>query len=979
MTLIDYYFDETSKYTKEYGEKTVVLIECGKFFEIYGVKDKRTQVICNNKSKIEEVSKLCNLSIAFKNGDKNNIIMAGCPMSSIDKYIQLLVENGWTVPLILQDKVIKTHRSLKNVYTAGSYFNNNDTQITNNIMCVWIEVKNPSFVRTSKDMLCGISVLDIYSGKCYIHQYEINHYIHEPSSYDELEHFYTIYKPKEVHFIYDNMSEKELSEIIQFINVDSLVIKKEITAHTKLKNCQKQTYQEDILKKYYEINDYNIFIESCLLNEYEIAKQSFCYLLELLNNHNPDLIKNIYEPQMYDITNNIILGNHSLKQLNIVEDKNNTSKISSVVSFLSFYCLTIMGKREMKKNILNPCCDINHLNEQYDIIDYVKTKNDQFSYVYKELKGIVDIEKLLRKIMLGTLTPVEIANLYSNIKTLLSIYKKIKKDKTLKKYIQSHIKEDIDKQCNILMSKIDESVDISECTSQSTTLEKNIFKYGVYDKIDNVLDKYENENNKLSLFINYLNEMLCSLEKGQQKNYVYMHKTDKSGISLQLTNRRSKLLIDYIKKHPNSTFSIPSSHSNEEPTIIKLSDLKTITGTSNCKRIESEQIRTIMDNITSLNLELMNVINEYYITFLSNLIELNENLKTIILFVIKIDIVMTKAFIAKKYNYCKPCIKNAKESFFEAKDIRHLLIEHLQTDELYVPNDISLGKEDKGHLLFGTNAVGKSSLVKSIGICVILAQSGFFVPCSSFTYFPYKSIFTRILGNDNIFKGLSTFAVEMIELNTILKFSTNRSLVLGDELCSGTETISAISIFISGILDLYKKKSSFIFATHFHQVTEMEEITSLKHLKLKHMKVRFNKEIDRLEYDRKLCDGPGDSIYGLEVCKSLRMPEHFLSQAYNIRLKLLPKTDSILNNKTSKYNSLKIKGNCEVCGKEGIDVHHLQFQKNADKDGYIKTFNKDHKANLINICKKCHNEIHQNNKEFKKVKTTKGYELMELN
>ena len=92
-------------------------------------------------------------------------------------------------------------------------------------------------------------------------------------------------------------------------------------------------------------------------------------------------------------------------------------------------------------------------------------------------------------------------------------------------------------------------------------------------------------------------------------------------------------------------------------------------------------------------------------------------------------------------------------SYLEAKDVRHVLIEHINKEEAYVPNDISLNKDKNGILLYGTNAVGKSSLIKSIGISVILAQSGMFVPCSEFIYYPYKSIFTRILGNDNIFKG----------------------------------------------------------------------------------------------------------------------------------------------------------------------------------------------------------------------------------
>ena len=146
--------------------------------------------------------------------------------------------------------------------------------------------------------------------------------------------------------------------------------------------------------------------------------------------------------------------------------------------------------------------------------------------------------------------------------------------------------------------------------------------------------------------------------------------------------------------------------------------------------------------------------------------------------------------------------------------MRHALIEHLNKEEAYVPNDISLEVDKNGMLLYGTNAVGKSSLIKSIGISIVLAQSGMFVPCSSFVYFPYKSVFTRILGNDNIFKGLSTFAVEMCELRTILTNCCENSLVLGDELCSGTEIDSALAIFASGVNYLCKKKATSVSYTH---------------------------------------------------------------------------------------------------------------------------------------------------------------------
>jgi DNA mismatch repair protein MutS len=358
-----------------------------------------------------------------------------------------------------------------------------------------------------------------------------------------------------------------------------------------------------------------------------------------------------------------------------------------------------------------------------------------------------------------------------------------------------------------------------------------------------------------------------------------------------------------------------------------------------------------------------------------------------------IDIVYAKAFIAEKYNYCKPEIVQTEtgKSFVQVENLRHCLIEKIQQTELYVANDLTIGKEKEkeketldGILLYGTNAVGKTSLIRALGISIIMAQAGLYVPASSYKFKPYKCIFTRILGNDNIFKGLSTFAVEMSELRTILRLADKNSLVLGDELCSGTESISAVSIFVAGVQALSKLECSFIFATHLHEIITYDEITSLKTVGMKHMSVIYDRQNDCLIYDRKLKDGPGNNMYGLEVCKSLSLPQDFLENAHNIRMKYHPDSSSILEHKSSHFNAKHVSGGlCEKC-KTGfaVDVHHLIYQNQANDKGNIKqndlTFNKNNAANLINLCQKCHDEIHKTNKKYKKVKTTTGTVLKEL-
>jgi DNA mismatch repair protein MutS len=149
------------------------------------------------------------------------------------------------------------------------------------------------------------------------------------------------------------------------------------------------------------------------------------------------------------------------------------------------------------------------------------------------------------------------------------------------------------------------------------------------------------------------------------------------------------------------------------------------------------------------------------------------------------------------------------------------------------------------------------------------------------------------------------------------------------------------------------------------------------------MSVIYDKEQDTLVYDRKLKDGPGNSMYGLEVCKSLNLPQDFLDAAYEIRMKYHPEGASILSLKTSRYNTKKIVGVCEKCGKnKGTEVHHLQYQKDANDNGVIINsdgiLHKNNLANLLTLCESCHDEIHKKDTRLKKVKTTKGTKLKEI-
>ena len=1023
MSLIATYLKLTKEYSDKYGEKTVVLMMVGSFYEIYGEKT------CNSDgsfyitgSKIEEISKLCDLSVAQKTGQ---YVMAGFTYTKIDKYLKKLQDAGYTAVVITQDPNNPSNRNVEGIYSPGTFFNPESVEISNNSMCIWVE--QVSYMK-NKSIVVGIANVDIYTGRVIMFEYKTEDK-HNPTTYDELERYISTYKPSEIIMI-TNFTEKILDDIINYTgilckNIHKVILTEDDTQRQQsstststststsssylignARKCEKQTYQHEILNKFYKFNIVASFIE--FTTTYEYATQAFIFLLHFLYEHNPNLVNKIREPVFDNKSDRVVLANHSLKQLNIIDDDSYTGKYSSVSKFLN-NCITPMGSRKFKYKILNPIFDCDKLNKEYDITEYIINKRGEtlITEWRSNMGELKDIEKLHRQIIHNKVTPRNLFHLYNNLTTISSMYEKMKSDKTIMAHVLSELENkkdsydlegrpipDISELCKKLQSYIETHLVLEKCFNiDNLNYEENFIRPSVSATLDNIVYDYENSYIELKSIQNYFCDLISSCEKvsktEKKYEYVKIHDTEKMGYSLQTTKRRAKLLEEQLKKqvksNPNSVKTeVPIEYETYKKTtsvlVIELSGITYPVATGSNSSIHSAQVDKICNTIIKSKQKMKIEIETIFTGFIKNIQNIFErDIQIIVDMVTMIDVLQNQVYVALKNKYCKPVTKKQPDdicnSFVKACDLRHCLIEHINTNELYVTNDIELGNntDQNGILLYGTNAVGKTSLIRALGIAVIMAQAGLYVPCSSFEYIPYKNIFTRILGNDNLFKGLSTFMVEMSELRVILKSANNFGLILGDELCSGTEMDSAISIFVAGLKKLHDAKCSFIFATHMHEINKYEEIEELDRLSMKHLEVTYNKEKDILVYDRKLKDGPGFSMYGLEVCRSLHLPEDFLKYANEIRLKYRNNEQSILSAKPSKYNAKKIRNICEMCNNEmGTEIHHLQHQKNADEFNFIGHFHKNHVANLISICEKCHDTVHLNGEQHRKVMTSTG-------
>jgi DNA mismatch repair protein MutS len=1018
MGIHEDYFELVNYYNSKYGDKSIVFIQVGAFYEIYGVTNTLKNCIEENPTAYR-VAQICDLKLANKQlniGENRILHMCGFRDYQLDKYIEKLVDEGYTVAVYKQDEqTAKTTRSLLGVFSSGTfcgqsggfssftnikdeeYISHTNQRLSNHITCLSIFLPR-SVVFSKKVIHFGLSSVDVFTGQSNLCEY-IREYKHDSTTYDDIERYMAITQPQELLLCYPPSLQDEIKEIIDFIGLSEckrihyIPIGNVTTTYSptlskmvnmtdtmsiwaeSFKKCSRQTYQEEIIRKFYkDIHDIDFFMNSYKLYEHPNATHSFLFLLEFIYSQNPDIINKIMEPLIYTENNELILANHSLRQLNIIDDHHileskTKTHISSVSRFIN-RCITAMGKRRQHSHIIRPTRDVDWLNRQYEITEYMMNELERRSTLY----GISDLEKTYRKITMKKLAINDLTTFYKNI---LEIGNFIKIE-------NPHMKKYLEDEKNIKFSDIQQSqqsiqefIETNMCVEYLETMfdeeTKNIFQSDKYPELDELYKKAFLSRDIIEGVCKYFNDLINKYEK-KQSEYCKLYETAKSTPYIRMTKRRYTIL----KEHLKGIVKIPLNNGKSYSLDASKIESTTISGSSKTSdiRLQSVQLDGLLSSVAEYKDDFLRELDVTYIKFIDMLKEKQKDFENIIFYVTSLDVVLNRAFVSKEYNYCRPSIID--KPIIRAYDLRHVLIEHIQQNEIYVPNDVILGDDKDGILLFGTNASGKSSLIKSLGIALVMAQSGFYVPCSKFEYTPFKYIFTRILGNDNIFKNLSTYAVEMSEFRTILKYADEHSLVLGDELCSGTEIGSALSIFSAGLIQLHERKTKCIFATHFHQLTEYERITKLERLCFKHLKVEID-EHEHIYYDRKMYDGAGNNMYGLVVCKALGMPKDFLELANNIRLELSPDEKSITHKKTSKYNSRKITDVCEMCGNPAIETHHLLPQQLADKDGFIVTssgtIHKNHKANLMSICEACHLSLHKEMKGeiigHKRVKNTK--------
>lgn len=995
MAVIQQYFDLTKKHRQDTGPKTVVMMQIGSFLEIYGyVHDVEEQ-----HSPFQSVVGICAWNAAKRTNEDPNLRMAGVPLASMDKYVELLLHAGWAVAVYLQSTIPgRTDRSLAHLFTPGTFFSQT-SGVSNHLLVIWVEYRPVSIARPTDCLFYGAACLDNMSGTVTVDEATCSPIRRDTSDYDWAQEICVAYNPRELRIVTGNEHSESFAIAIGKLAASILpqcTVRHHTHDETNVSKAQKQVYQAEVVRKCYGSEQTP---ESLTLLHYPLATSAFTLLLAEANACDPSLTRRLARPTIATAVPRLLMANHSLRQLNIVQAHENGPNIrySSVVRAITEGCLSNIGRREVRRRIRVPLVDSIAIDKRLQEVEVFVGAPGLLADVRKAMRGIPDAESEFRAIVHRVAKPEMIAcNLRQYLEQvlaggrLLSAHEGIAAAGSLGTRLEGAIR------CGeVLLEETkrmfrDESVETplladkpEDAGYAARWLRPDAEPEGEYSKAwKEYSEALAGVEELRQILAHTHNQSLSSKSTGPRGKANDPQKAVvlddcKGNIILRMTQHRAKQLQHWLTRR--------KATAGTEMHPVLQEGLRTGPANGNNVRIENNLIGERVARLEAARTVLAEAASKEYSRVLEWYSERERAVRDTVDLVSAVDVASTGAALAISNKYCRPeIVQDGDTSWFRTVGLRHMLAERIDSGELFVPNDLAFGgeaaeAEADGMLLFGTNASGKSTLIKSVGIAVVLAQAGFYVPAQSFTLRPYAAIYTRILGNDDLFRGLSTFAVEMTEFNAILRNANARTLVLGDELCSGTETISAISIFASGLVSLAATSCTHLFATHFHEVVRMGCVRELPRLVSKHLEVRYDAEADALVYDRRLMDGPGDSIYGLEVCKSLKMPQSFLDRAYAVRAELLPEGRSVLGAKTSRYSSKKVRGVCEMCGAPGEHVHHLVHQADADDERMVGHARVDAAANLINVCEACHTQLHADGDaaaRHRKAKTIDGQTVL---
>lgn len=711
--------------------------------------------------------------------------------------------------------------------------------------------------------------------------YEENHAIYlAGADISTGECFYSIYDgPDRCQLLFDELYRLMMPE---------LLLIKPFSYERELKNFLSLRLNNCLVNELTEITSQ---VEDLMLQHFDvhnrpdnrIAHKAIATLLEYLHETVKTDLTHLNKLTYLDSSKSLFIDTYTLRNLEITRNLRDGGKKDTLYDVLDF-TKTAMGSRLLRKWLEYPLLSPKKINDRLDAVANLVSDFSLRNNLREQLKEIYDFERLLTRMEVGTANARDMNALKSSLYVLPAIKKFLAKA-TAKLLANIHQKISTYDDLVVLIDK-------AIVEDPSFSIREGGF---IKDGYNQELDEYRNiaKNSK---------RLLQQMEEDEK---------NKTGIK-SLKIGYNKVFGYYIEVRHSSTEMVPENYIRKQTL-------------ANAERYITPELKEFETKILGAQEKIVQL--EYNL-----FTELRDILKTKISFIQNtaheiaiLDVLVSLAQAGDEYNYIRP--KLLDDGTIHIKDGRHPLVERILNRDLFVPNDTHLDNaQNEIMIITGPNMAGKSTYMRQSALLTLMTQVGSFIPAREASISPVDKIFTRIGASDDLVSGQSTFMVEMNEVSHILKYATNKSLVILDEIGRGTSTYDGMSIaraVIEHIRDHIGAKT--LFATHYHELTDLEDDVHVKNYC-----IAVKEKGSDVTFLRRIIRGSADKSYGIHVAKLAGLPQEVVKRAETILIDLEntapTKEKTIISKDISDENNIDttIKQDTAITNDTTSEINYLQ-------------------------------------------------------
>ncbi|MFX1514907.1 MAG: DNA mismatch repair protein MutS [Promethearchaeota archaeon] len=837
-------------------EDAIVFFQLGDFYETF-----------YDDAKIASKALDITLTSRGMGAEGERIPLAGVPVKAIDSYLKKMIDQGYKVAIVdqLEDaknvpsgKIVK--RGVTRVVTPGTVF---ETSIldknTNNFLL--------SIAANEKRQAIGLSFIDISTGEFLVTEFN-------ESVIDNFQDEFTRFDPREVIFPDLQTKGKVQASLERIITTTSQAVLYPVNETLYNYDTARQT-----LLNHFEVRSLAGYGCDSMTEGIRAAGAIISYLKMLKS----DYPSNISSLRTLDNRNYLTLDSNTQRNLEIIGNAFDGTVEGSLLSIFTDIN-TSMGTRLLRRWLLQPLRDLNEINARLDAIEEFTQDLSVIEEIGHLLSNIADFQRLIAKIRYQSVNARDLISLRNSLKFCLDILTFLKKSK-----LRSPI-------CNKIVS-----FDVIDLKNVIDLIDKGIHESPPVSVRDGDIIKPNYHDDLLQLH---------NLKKNQDSilHEIEQREQDRTSFNIKLGyNSIHGYYIEATKAQLRDAgeAAVPPEYVRRQTLV-------------NAERFITPELKVIEEKILNADEKIKELEYQLFCEIREEISQKVETIRQYSELIAELDVLVCFTFTAMKNDFCKP--QFTSEPSISITDGRHPVVEHLQKETGFVPNSISL-QDGNLHIITGPNMSGKSVYIRQVALIVLMAQTGSWVPAKSCTLGMMDKIFTRVGAFDRLAFGQSTFMLEMLETAHILHNATPESLIILDEVGRGTSTFDGLSLaWAIAEYIAREKKSKTLFATHYHQLSELE--TQYSAVKNYHQtaKVRNGKLL--LLY--KIKEGSTDHSFGISVAKMAGIPQPVIIEAQKklLRLEATSDTTTIPRRKETAITQPRQLSLAEALSKN-VDQHQL--------------------------------------------------------